>query len=205
MAELIKIYPENPDPRKVKKVVEVLKMGGIIIYPTDTVYGLGCDFSNVKAYERVVKLKKMNPKKAQFSFVCSDLTNLSDYTSQLDRPTFKLLKRYLPGPYTFILKGGRSLPKNFKNRKTVGIRVPDHTVCKAIVKELAKPIVSTSLPDSDDFLEYPTDPELIYDRWGSKVDLIIDSGYGLNIASTVVDLSLGLGEFNILRKGKGDF
>lgn len=201
MAEFIKIYPENPNPKEIDKVVKVLKNGGLIIYPTDTVYGLGCDITNTKALEKIAKIKKIKLEKANFSFVCSDLSNLSDYVKQIDTSTFKILKRALPGPYTFILPGNNNLPKEFKKKKTVGIRIPDNNIVIDIVKKLGNPIVSTSIKDEDEILEYTTDPELIYEKWDSIVDLVIDGGYGDNEASTVIDLSGH--EVEIIREGKG--
>lgn len=201
MAEFIKIYPENPNPAAIAKVVKVLKNGGLIIYPTDTVYGLGCDITNTKALERIAKIKGVKLEKANFSFVCHDLSNLSDYVKQIDTPTFKILKRALPGPYTFILPGSTTLPKEFKKKSTVGIRVPDNTIALEIVKQLGNPIVSSSIHDEDDVIEYTTDPELIFEKWQEKVDLVIDGGYGDNQASTVIDLT-GY-EPEIIREGKG--
>lgn len=201
MAKLIKIYNENPNPRDITKVVEVLRDGGLIIYPSDTVYGLGCDITNIKAVERIAQLKKIKLKKANFSFVCNDLSHLSFYVKQIDTSTYKILKRALPGPYTFVLPGSNTLPKAFKNKKTVGIRVPDNNVIREIVKELGNPIISTSIYDEDDVIEYTTDPELIYEKWKDKVDIVIDGGYGDNVPSTIIDLSSGDPE--VLRVGKG--
>lgn len=201
MAEFIKIYPENPNPKEIEKVVATLKRGGLVIYPTDTVYGLGCDMSNIKALERLAKLKGVKLEKANFSFICEDLSNLSDYVKQIDNATFKILKRALPGAYTFILPGSKSLPNPFKKRKTVGIRVPDNSIIQAILSALGNPIVSTSIRDDDDILEYTTDPELIKEKWDNYVDLVIDGGYGDNEASTVIDLSIDPPE--IVREGKG--
>ncbi|PNQ72624.1 threonylcarbamoyl-AMP synthase [Hanstruepera neustonica] len=201
MAEFIKIYEENPNPREIKKVVEVLKRGGLIIYPTDTVYGLGCDITNVKALERIAQIKGVKLEKANFSFVCHDLSNLSDYVKQIDNSTFKILKRALPGPYTFILPGAKTLPSVFKKKKTVGIRVPGNAIALEIVKQLGNPIISTSIHDEDDVLEYTTDPELIYEKWDNLVDLVIDAGYGDNVASTIIDLSEDVP--TIIREGKG--
>ena len=164
MAEFIRIYEENPNPKAIAKVVKILKAGGLIIYPTDTVYGLGCDITNTKALERIAKIKNIKLEKANFSFVCYDLSNLSDYVKQISTATFKLLKRALPGPYTFILPGARTLPNAFKKKKTVGIRVPDHNVALEIVKALGNPIVSTSIYDEDELIEYTTDPELILEK-----------------------------------------
>ena len=201
MSQFIKIYPENPNQKEVEKAVKVLKNGGLIIYPTDTVYGLGCDITNTKALEKIAKIKGVKLEKANFSFVCSDLSNLSDYVKQIDTATFKILKRALPGPYTFILPGNNNLPKEFKKKKTVGIRVPDNNIVIEIVKKLGNPIVSTSIKDDDEILEYTTDPELIYEKWRDIVDLVIDGGYGDNEASTVIDLSGD--EPEIIREGKG--
>lgn len=202
MAQFIKIYPENPNPKEIQKVVKILKEGGLIIYPTDTVYGLGCDITNTKALERIAKIKGVKLEKANFSFVCHDLSNISDYVKQIDTSTFKILKRTLPGPYTFILEGNNNLPKEFKKKKTVGIRVPDNTIVLELVKQLGNPIVSTSIYDEDELIEYTTDPELIFEKWQHKVDAVIDGGFGDNVASTIVDLT-GY-EPEIIRDGKGD-
>ena len=201
MAQFIKIYEENPNEKELNKVVEVLQNGGLIIYPTDTVYGLGCDISNTKALEKIARIKGVKLEKANFSFVCSDLKNLSDYVKQIDSTTFKLLKRVLPGPYTFVMQGNNNLPKDFKKKKTVGIRVPDNLIARRIVELLGNPIVSTSIYDEDDVIEYTTDPELIFEKWQNKVDMVIDGGYGDNVASTVIDLSGD--ETKVLREGKG--
>jgi len=202
MAQLLKIYEDNPNEAAVKKVVEVLKNGGLIIYPTDTVYGLGCDITNLKAVEKVAKIKGIKLEKANLSFICSDLSHISDYVKQIDTATFKLLKRALPGPYTFILPGSSNLPKVFKNKKTVGIRVPDNNIIRAIVKELGNPIISTSIHDEDEVLEYSTDPELIFEKWQNQIELVIDGGYGNNVPSTIIDLSGN--EPKVIREGKGD-
>jgi len=202
MAKIIKVYDKNPNPKAIEKIVKILKKGGLIIYPTDTVYGLGCDITNNKALEKIARIKGVKPDKANFSFVCHDLSNLSDYVKQIDQPTFKLLKRTLPGPYTFILEGNNNLPKVFKKKKTVGIRVPDNTIARTIVAALGNPIVSTSIKDDDEVIEYTTDPELIFEKWQNKVDLVVDGGYGDNQASTVIDLTKG--EVEIIRKGKGN-
>lgn len=202
MAEFIKLYEENPNPKQIKKIVDVLQRGGLIIYPTDTVYGLGCDITNIKALERIAKIKGIKLEKANFSFVCKDLSNLSDYVKQIDTSVFKILKRALPGPYTFILPGAKTLPNPFKKRKTVGIRVPDNAIALDIVAELGNPIVSTSIYDEDEIVEYTTDPELILEKWDNLVDIVIDGGYGDNEASTVIDFSVSPPE--IIREGKGD-
>jgi len=201
MSELIKIYPENPNPKEIDKVVAVLKKGGLIIYPTDTVYGLGCDITNTKALERIARIKGIKLEKANLSFICNDLSHLSDYVKQIDTPTYKILKRALPGPYTFILPGNNNLPKVFKKKKTVGIRVPDNSIAQAIVTALGNPIVSTSIHDEDELVEYTTDPELIFEKWAAKVDIVIDGGYGDNHASTVIDLTNDVPE--VIREGKG--
>jgi len=201
MAEYIKIYPKNPNAKSVKKVADVLRKGGLVIYPSDTVYALGCDIRNTKALERVAQIKGIRLENANFSFVCEDLSNLSDYVKQIDTPTFKLLKRALPGPYTFILPGNNNLPSVFKKKKEVGIRVPDNTIVQAIVHELGNPIISTSIYDEDEVIEYMTDPELIFEKWEHLVDIVVDGGYGDNIPSTVIDLT---GDEPILiRAGKG--
>ncbi len=201
MAQFIKIYENNPNEVAIKKVVEVLKNGGLVIYPTDTVYGLGCDITNTKALERVAKIKGVKLEKANFSFICSDLSHISDYIKQIDTATFKILKRALPGPYTFILPGNNNLPKEFKKKITVGIRVPDNAIALEMVRLLGNPIVSTSIHDEDEVLEYSTDPELIFEKWQNLVDLVIDGGYGDNIGSTIIDLS-GF-EPVVIREGKG--
>lgn len=201
MAQFIKIYPENPSEKEIAKVVKVLKEGGLIIYPTDTVYGMGCDITNTKALERIAKIKGVKLEKANFSFICHDLSNISDYVKQIDTSTFKILKRALPGPYTFILPGNNNLPKEFKKKTTVGIRVPDNEIALEIVRHLGNPIVSTSIHDEDEVIEYTTDPELIFEKWQNLVDLVIDGGYGDNEASTIIDLSNG--DPVVVREGKG--
>ena len=201
MAQFIKIYDENPNPKEISKVVEVLRKGGLVIYPTDTIYGLGCDITNAKALEKIARIKGIKLAKANLSFVCNDLSHLSDYVKQINTATFKILKRALPGPYTFILPGNNNLPKAFKNKKTVGIRVPDNTIVREIVRELENPIVSTSIRDDDDVIEYTTDPELIFEKWQKLVDIVIDGGYGDNQPSTVIDLSQD--EIEVVREGKG--
>lgn len=202
MAEFIKIYEDKPSEAAIQKVVNVLRDGGLVIYPTDTVYGLGCDITNSRALERIAKIKGVKLEKANFSFICSDLSNLSDYVKQIDTATFKILKRTLPGPYTFILPGNNDLPKEFRKKKTVGIRIPDNNITTCIVKMLGNPIVSTSIHDDDEVLEYSTDPELIFEKWQHLVDLVIDGGYGDNVGSTIIDLS-GY-EPLVIREGKGD-
>lgn len=201
MAKLVKIYPENPNEREILKIVEVLKNGGVIIYPSDTVYTLGCDITNYKAMERVAKIKNIKLEKNTFSIVCNDLSHLSDYTKPIETSTFKILKRAFPGPYTFVLPAINNMPKAFKKRKTVGIRIPDNSITREIIKLLGNPLVSTSIYDEDEVIEYTTDPELIHEKWDDIVDVVIDGGYGDNVASTVVDLSDG--EPVVLREGKG--
>ncbi|WP_264549879.1 L-threonylcarbamoyladenylate synthase [Flavobacterium sp. N2820] len=201
MSEIIKIYEDKPSEAAIKKVVQVLKDGGLVIYPTDTVYGLGCDITNSRALEKLAKIKGIKLEKANFSFVCSSLSNISDYVKQIDTATFKILKRALPGPYTFILPGNNDLPKEFRKKKTVGIRVPANNIALQIVELLGNPIVSTSIHDDDEVIEYSTDPELIFEKWNNKVDIVIDGGYGDNVASTIIDLT-GY-EPEVIREGKG--
>lgn len=201
MAKFVKIYEDNPNPKEIAKVVSVLKKGGLIIYPTDTVYGLGCDITNTKALERVARIKGIKLEKANFSFVCHDLSNLSDYVKQIDTSIFKVLKRALPGPYTFVLPGAKTLPNAFKKKKTVGIRVPDNNIALEIVRQLGNPIISTSIYDEDEILEYTTDPELILEKWDKLVDMVIDGGYGGNEPSTIIDFSGD--EPEVIRQGKG--
>ncbi|MDB9723301.1 L-threonylcarbamoyladenylate synthase [Polaribacter sp.] len=200
MATFIKLYNENPNPKEIAKVVKVLQAGGLVIYPTDTVYGLGCDLTKSKALEKMAQLKGVKLEKSNFSLICNDLSHLSDYVKQLDSATFKILKRALPGPYTFVLPGSANLPKVFKKKKTVGIRIPDNNIIRTLVAELGNPMVSTSIRDEDDVLEYTTDPELIFEKWQNSVDVVIDGGYGGNEASTVIDLTEVP---KIIREGKG--
>ena len=200
---LIHIHQENPDPRKIKNVVECLNDGGVIIYPTDTVYAFGCDVYNKKAMERLCHIKGVDIKKHNLSFVCYDLSHISDFTKNLDTSTYKLMKKTLPGPYTFILNANTSIPKLFKNKKQeIGIRIPNNNIPREIVKELGNPIATTSVKDNDMVIEYSTDPELIYEYFGSKVNLVISGGYGESTPSTIVKCTGILPE--ILRKGKGD-
>lgn len=201
MAKLIKLYEENPNEKQILEVVKVLRNGGIIIYPTDTVYGLGCDINNNRALEKIAQIRGVKLEKANFSFVCESLSNVSDYVKQMDTTTFKILKRSLPGPYTFILEGNNNMPSVFKKKKTVGLRVPDNNIARAIVRELGNPIISTSIRDEDEVIEYTTDPELIFEKWENLVDIVIDGGYGGNIPSTVIDLTQG--EPILIRQGKG--
>ncbi|NLR59811.1 threonylcarbamoyl-AMP synthase [Chitinophaga polysaccharea] len=200
---LLNVHPDNPNPRHLKTIIECLKDGGIIIYPTDTVYGLGCDITQHKAIERIARIKHIDPKKANFSFICYDLSHLSDYAKSVDTPIFRMLKKALPGPYTFILPASRMVPKLLKTKKdTVGIRVPDNNICRTIVKELGNPLMSTTLP-IEDYVEEYTDPEIIYEKFGSQVDIVVDGGPGGMGFSTVVDCT---GELPaLIREGIGSF
>ncbi|GAA4315629.1 L-threonylcarbamoyladenylate synthase [Nibribacter koreensis] len=201
-ATFLKIHPDNPQPKAMAQVVEVLKKGGLVIYPTDTIYGLGCDLHNVRAVERLCQLRGLNPAKAQLSFICSDLTNISEY-ARISTQTYKVMKKALPGPFTFVLEASSKVPKiGGTRRKTVGIRVPDNAICQTLVEQLGNPIISTSIHDEDEVVEYTTDPELIYEKYRNLVDLVIDGGYGNNIASTVVNCEND--EFEVLREGAGD-
>lgn len=202
MAKIVKIYPENPSEKAINEVVDVLKKDGIIVYPTDTVYGMGCDIFNHKAMEKLSKIKNVKLEKTHFSFVCNDLSNLSQYSKPINTNLFKLLKRSLPGAFTFILNASHTLPSYYKNKKTVGIRIPDHIIPRIIVERLGNPIASTSTHDDDEILEYITDPELIAEKYDKLVDLVIDSGAGGYTPSTVVDLTSGSAK--ILRQGQGD-
>ena len=202
MADFIRLYEENPDPRRVRQIVEILRNGGIIIYPTDTVYGLGCDITNQKAVEKICKIKGINPKKHNFSFVCADLSNISHYTRVITKPVFKMMKKALPGPFTFILEASSQVPKILhSNKKTVGIRVPNHGVPRAIVEELGQPILSTSIYDEDEIVEYSSDPELIFEKYQNLVDVVIDGGYGSNVPSTILDCTGE--EVVVVREGLG--
>lgn len=198
---LVKLFNENPNPREILRIVDVLRNGGIIIYPTDTVYGLGCDITNARAVEKVARIKGVKVEKNNFSFICSDLSHLADYTKPIPNHIFKLMKKNLPGPFTFLLEANNNLPKYFKGKKTVGIRVPDNNIIREIVRQLGNPILSTSIKDDDEILEYTTDPELIDEKYGEITDLVIDGGYGELIPSTIVDCTRD--EIEITREGKG--
>lgn len=199
---LIKIHPQDPQPRLVKQVAECLKDGGVIIYPTDTIYGLGCDISQQKAVERICKIKQVDPQKAQLSFICRDLSHLSDYTKSIDTPLYRMLKSYLPGPYTFILPASKQVPRILQSKKsTIGLRVPDNNICQHILDELGHPILSASLPG--EMVEEYTDPEVINEKFGNAVDFIIDSGIGGMIPSTIVDCTGS--EWIITRQGAGEW
>ncbi len=199
---LLEIHPDNPDARKIAQVVTVLRKGGIVIYPTDTVYSMACDLNNRKAVEKMAQLKGLKVEKINFSLICYDLSHISDFTVQFSNSTYKLLNRALPGPYTFILNANTSVPKLFKsNKKTIGIRVPDNKIARAIVKELGNPLLSTSVHDEDEILEYITDPELIHEKYQHAVDMVIDGGFGHNHASTIIDCTEN--EPIVLREGIG--
>lgn len=199
---LIKIHPQDPQPRLVKQVAECLKDGGVIIYPTDTIYGLGCDINQQKAVERICKIKHVDPQKAQLSFICRDLSHLSDYTKSIDTPLYRMLKSYLPGPYTFILPASKQVPRILQSKKsTIGLRVPDNNICQHILDELGHPILSASLPG--EMVEEYTDPEVINEKFGNAVDFIIDSGIGGMIPSTIVDCTGS--EWIITRQGAGEW
>ncbi len=199
---LLKIHPENPQPRLINQVVECLNDGGVIIYPTDTIYGLGCDIKHAKAIEKICQIKNMDPQKAQLSFICSDLSHLSEYSKSIDTPLYRMLKNYLPGPYTFILPASKQVPKILQSKKsTIGLRVPDNNICQQILTMLGNPILSTSLPG--EMVEDYTDPEIIYDRFENLVDFVIDGGIGGMTPSTIVDCTTD--EWTILRQGLGDW
>ncbi|MBS4061768.1 MAG: threonylcarbamoyl-AMP synthase [Bacteroidetes bacterium] len=199
---LLKIYPENPAPRQIKMVIDCLNDGGLVIFPTDTVYGLGCSIHQSKAVEKIAQIKGIKKEKANFSFIFNNLSLLSEFTKPIDNDVFKMMKRNLPGPFTFILEANGNIPKLFQSRKkTIGIRIPDEQIIQTIVNELGHPVMTTSILDDDQVLEYTTDPEIIYEKFKDKVDIIIDAGFGGNEPSTIVDCTTG--EAFILRQGKG--
>jgi len=199
---LIKLYPDNPNHREFQRIADVLRNGGVVIYPTDTVYAIGCDITNNKAIQKIARLKGISADKGNFSLICNSLSNLSEY-ARVDNASFKVMKKNLPGAFTFILQASNNVPKLFKSKKkTVGIRVPDHYIPLGIVEELGNPIMTTSIHDPDEVIEYTTDPELINEKYNKDVDLIIDGGYGNNTASTVIDCTNG--EFEIVRPGVGE-
>lgn len=202
MSKILKIYSENPQEHLIDEIVKTLKNGGLIIYPSDTVYALGCDINNTKAMEKLAHLKKIKLEKAKFSIICNDLSHLSNFTRPIDNTIFRLLKNHLPGAFTFILEANKNLPLSYKGHKTIGIRIPEHNIPRIIVEKLGNPIASTSIKDDDEIIEYVTDPELIAEKYRNLVDIVIDSGYGGNIASTIVDLTTGIPK--ILRQGKGN-
>jgi len=200
---LLRIYPDNPDPRQIKKAVECLKDGGVIIYPTDTIYGIGCDVFNKKAMQKLCRIKELDIKKHNLSFICYDLRHISSFTKHLATSTYKLMKKTLPGPYTFILEANNAIPKLFKNsKKEIGIRIPDNNIPRDIVRKLGNPIVTTSVKDKDMVIEYSTDPELIHEHFNKLVDIVIDGGYGEAVPSTIIDFTNNTTE--IIREGKGD-
>ena len=199
---LISIHPQDPQPRLIKQVVECLKDGGVVVYPTDTIYGLGCDIMQHKAVERICKIKNVDPQKAQLSFLCHDLSHLSDYTKSIDTPLYRVLKSYLPGPYTFILPASKAVPKILQSKKsTIGLRVPDNKICNAILDALGNPILSASLPG--EMVEEYTDPEIMYENFGHLVDFVIDGGIGGMVPSTIIDCTTD--EWVVTRQGLGEF
>ena len=199
---LLSIHPQNPQPRLIHQVIECLQDGGVIIYPTDTIYGLGCDIKQSKAIEKICQIKNIDPQKAQLSFICSDLSHLSEYTKSIDTPLYRMLKNYLPGPYTFILPASKQVPKILQSKKsTIGLRVPDNIICQQILSALGNPILSTSLPG--EMVEDYTDPEIIYKKFENLVDFVIDGGIGGMTPSTMVDCTTG--DWTILRQGLGDW
>jgi tRNA threonylcarbamoyl adenosine modification protein (Sua5/YciO/YrdC/YwlC family) len=201
-AEFIRLYEENPDPEKITQIVRLLRDGGVVIYPTDTVYGMGCDITNLRAVERISKIKGINPKKHNFSMICADLSNISQFTRVISKPVFKMMKKAFPGPFTFILEASTQVPKILHSKKkTIGIRVPDHNVPRMLVEALGQPILTTSINDEDEVVEYSTDPELIFEKYANLVDIVIDGGYGQNVASTILDCT-GV-EVEIMRQGLG--
>ncbi len=200
MATLIKLYEDNPNERAVQQVVECLQDGGIVISPTDTVYGIGCDIYNQKAFEKLCHLTGKKKEKSNFSFICYDLSHLSEFAKPLDNSVFKLMKRVLPGPYTFVLEANNQVPKFIQKKKTVGIRVPDNNIIRTIVQKLGHPIMNASIKNHDDVLEYITDPELIYEHYKDLVDIVIDGGYGDYTPSTVINCTDGI---ELVREGKG--
>ena len=200
---MIKLYPENPNPKQIEKVVEILRNGGIIIYPTDSVYGMGCDIHNHKTVEKIAKIRGIKPDKARFSIICHDLSQISAYSKPINNSVFKLMKKNLPGPFTFILNANSKVPSLFlTNKKTIGIRIPNNSIILEIVREFGSPILTTSVHDEDELVEYTTDPELIHENYSELVDLVIDGGFGQNIASTVVDCTDS--EPFIVRQGIGE-
>ncbi len=201
-AEYIHIHPENPEERKILHVVSALRDGAVVIYPTDTIYGMGCDIHNARAVERVARIKGIKPQKNDFSFICYDLSHIADY-ARVDNAAFKIMKRLLPGPYTFILDANNHVPKLLNtNKKTVGIRVPNHAIPRRLVQELGNPIITTSIKDDDEIVEYPTDPEIIFERFQHIVDIVIDGGYGGNVPSTIVR-AVGA-DVEVVRAGLGE-
>lgn len=203
-AELLSIHPINPEPRKINRAIEILQKGGVIVYPTDTIYGIGCDLMNKRAVERLCQIEDIKPQKMNLSFICSDLSHISEYVKRLDTPAFKVLKKLLPGPFTFIFESNTNVPKILGvNKKTVGIRIPDHRIPLEIVRLLGNPLITSSIKDDDQIKEYTTDPEEIYEDFKHKVDLVISGGPGGNVPSTIVDFT-GV-EPMLVRQGLGEF
>ncbi|MEO5783086.1 MAG: L-threonylcarbamoyladenylate synthase [Ginsengibacter sp.] len=199
---LLQLHPDNPQPRLLKQIAECLKDGGVIVYPTDTIYGLGCDIHQQKAVERICKIKNTDPQKAQLSFICRDLSHLSDYTKSIDTPLYRMLKTYLPGPYTFILPASKQVPKILKSKKeTIGLRVPDNIICRQILETLDAPLLSASLPG--EMVEEYTDPEIIFEKFGDKVDFVIDGGQGGMNPSTIIDCTTD--DWQVIRQGLGEW
>jgi tRNA threonylcarbamoyl adenosine modification protein (Sua5/YciO/YrdC/YwlC family) len=198
---LVKLYPENPNPKEIVRIAGILRNGGLVIYPTDTVYAIGCDALNVRAVEKICRIKNINPAKNHLSIICHDLSNISEY-ARVDTPIFKVMKKNLPGPFTFILNTTSALPKIYKNKKTIGIRIPDNNIIRELALELGNPVMTTSIKGDDEVIEYAADPELIYEKYGDVADIVIDGGYGGVEASTVVDCTSG--EAEIVRQGKGE-
>ncbi len=202
-AMFLKLYEENPEIKKVEAIVDILKNDGVIIYPTDTVYAMGCSILSSKGIERISRFKGIKPGKGRFSLLCSDMSQVSEYTKNISTPVFKVMKKALPGPYTFILKSGNQLPRSLNsNQKTVGIRIPDHNIPITLIRELGHPIITTSIHDEDEVIEYSTDPELIFEKFAHMTDAVIDGGYGKNIPSTIIDCTNDA--FEIVREGLGD-
>ncbi|MGE0587798.1 MAG: L-threonylcarbamoyladenylate synthase [Cyclobacteriaceae bacterium] len=203
-AVLLPIHPDNPEPRKIAQVVKLLQSGGIIIYPTDTIYGIGCDLMNRKAIERLCRIMGVKPQKLDLSFICNDLSHISEFVKRIDTPVFKILKKSLPGPFTYLFESSSRVPKILDvNKKTVGIRIPNHNIPRDLVAALGNPLITSSIKDDDTIKAYTTDPEEIYNDFKNEVDLVIDGGVGGNIPSTVVDFTASPPE--IIRQGLGDF
>ena len=199
----LRIHPENPEPRKVKELAGILQQGGVAILPTDTVYAFVCDLAQYRGFEKICRIKGVKPAKANFSLLCTDLSNISVYTKPFDRATYKLLNKALPGPYTFILEASHEVPSLFRsNKKTIGLRVPDHPIVAALVEQLGRPLVATSLHDADTIVEYPSDPIDIREEWEQVVDVVVDGGFGKLVPSTVIDCTAD--EPVLIREGAGD-
>ncbi|OIR05461.1 threonylcarbamoyl-AMP synthase [mine drainage metagenome] len=199
---LLQVHPDNPNPRQIKTIVECLKDGGIIIYPTDTIYGLGCDIFQIKAIEKIARIKNVDYRKSQLSFICYDLSDLSKYTKSISTPLYRMLKNYLPGPYTFILPASKEVPRLLQSKKsTIGLRVPSNNIARTILKELGHPILSASMPG--EMIEEYTDPELMYENFKNLVDIVVDGGIGGMVPSTIIDCTKE--EYEIIRQGAGEW